>query len=337
MIKKGILLVNLGSPDSTEVPDVKKYLRQFLMDEKVLDAPFPIRWFVVNCMILPKRPAASAEAYKQIWTDEGSPLITISRTVQQSLQEVVGADCLVELAMRYQNPSIEHAVERLRDQGIEDLAVVPLFPHYAMSSFESAAERVKVVLKQIAPKIEYRIVPPFYDHPEYIDALAEVTTPYLKEDFDHLLFSFHGIPERHLKVSDTTGGHCLTCQDCCRTESKAHETCYRAQCLKTVDALVAKTGLSEEQYSVAYQSRLGREPWLQPYTDHVIAGLPEQGVKKLLVICPAFVSDCLETLEEIGMRGKEDFLAAGGERLTLIPCLNSHERWIKALEELTKG
>ena len=205
-----------------------------------------------------------------------------------------------------------------------------------MSSFESAAERVKVVLGKLAPEINYRVVSPFYDHPEYIEAMAEATAPFLEKDFDHLLFSFHGIPERHLKVSDTTGKHCLSCEDCCSIDSPAHGTCYRAQCFKTMDAFVAKTELPAEKYSVSFQSRLGREPWLQPYTDHVVQKLPEKGVKRLLVICPAFVSDCLETIEEIGMRAKEDFEAAGGEELTLIPCLNSHPRWIESLERIIR-
>ena len=334
MSKKGILLVNLGSPDSTSVGDVRKYLRQFLMDPKVLDAAFPIRFFVVNCMILPKRPVEAAHAYEKIWTENGSPLIAISRDLQAALRERINADCPIELAMRYQNPSIEHAIGELKKQGVDDLVVLPLFPHYAMSSYESAAERVKLVIAKQAPEMNCRMVPPFYDNPKYIEALAAEAAPFLEKEFDHFLFSFHGLPERHMRLADPTGEHCLSCEDCCSGDHPAHATCYRAQCFKTVAAFVEETGLSEGQYSVAFQSRLGRDPWLKPYTDKVIKSLPAKGVKKLIVISPAFVSDCLETLEELGIRAKEDFLAAGGEDFALIPCLNTHPKWVDAVETM---
>lgn len=332
MSHQGVLLVNLGSPDSTEVPDVRRYLREFLMDPRVLDAPWPIRFCVVHFAILPKRPHESAEAYRRIWWPEGSPLIVLSRRVQAALQPRVGVP--VELAMRYQNPSIEHALVNLDRQGVADLIVLPLFPHYAMSSYESAAERVKVVARRVAPAMRLRIVPPFYEAPDYIAALVASAEPYLKDGFSHLLFSFHGVPERHLHKSDPTGGHCLKARDCCATPSPAHPTCYRFQCLRTVRAFVQQAGLPEGAWSVAFQSRLGRDPWLKPYTDQEIERLARAGVKRLHVLCPAFVSDCLETLEEIGMRGREAFLAAGGADLTLIPCLNDHPLWIEALSKL---
>jgi len=335
MSKKGILLVNLGSPDSTSVGDVRKYLRQFLMDPKVLDAAFPIRFFVVNCLILPRRPAESARAYRKIWTDRGSPLIALSRDLQAALRERID-DCPIELAMRYQNPSIEDAVEKLHQQGVDDLVVLPLFPHYAMSSYESAAERVRAVAAKLAPEMRCRLIPPFFNDPGYIEALVEVAAPFMEREFDHLLFSFHGLPERHMRIADPTGTHCLSREDCCSGEHPAHETCYRAQCFKTVAAFAEATGLSEGQYSVSFQSRLGREPWLKPYSDHVIAGFPDQGVKNLLVMSPAFVSDCLETLEELGIRAKAGFIAAGGEKFTLIPCLNTHPKWVDAIEDLLK-
>ncbi len=325
--------MNLGSPDSTSVGDVRKYLRQFLMDPKVLDAAFPIRFFVVNCMILPKRPVDASHAYQKIWTDRGSPLIALSRDLQVALQERID-DCPIELAMRYQNPSIEHAVEKLQHQGVNDLVVLPLFPHYAMSSYESAAERVKFVIAKYAPQMQYRIVPPFFDDTGYIAALADLAAPYLEKEFDHFLFSFHGLPERHMRLADPTGEHCLSGDDCCSGDHPAHATCYRAQCFKTVAAFVEATGLDEGQYSVAFQSRLGRDPWLTPYSDKVIEEFPAKGIKKLLVISPAFVSDCLETLEELGIRAKEAFIAAGGEELTLIPCLNTHPKWVDAVEKL---
>ena len=334
MQKKGVLLVNLGSPDSTSVEDVRKYLRQFLMDGRVIDVSYPLRFFIVNCCILPFRPKESAEAYKSVWLPEGSPLVVTSRKQQELLQERL--DVPVELAMRYQNPSIEYAVERLAEKGVEELVVIPLFPHYAMSSYESAAERVKVVLEKNAPQIAATFVPAFYDDPDYVDALVAKSAEYLEKDHDYLLFSYHGLPEKHLRKSDPTGEHCLAAPDCCLGNHPAHEFCYRAQAFKTVRAFVEKAEIPEEKYSVAFQSRLGKEPWLQPYTDVVIRELAEKGVKNLLVICPAFVSDCLETIEEIGMRAKEDFEEAGGEELTLIPCLNEHPKWIDTLEKMVR-
>jgi ferrochelatase len=335
MSQKGVLLVNLGSPDSTEVSAVRRYLREFLMDPRVLDAPWPIRFCVVHFAILPKRPHESAEAYKRIWTPEGSPLIVTSRRVQAGLQKRVSVP--VELAMRYQNPSIASALARLQRQGIDDLLVLPLFPHYAMSSYESAAERVKEVARSTAPRMRLTIVPPFYEEPGYIAALVASAEPYLRNGFDHLLFSFHGIPERHLHTSDPTGSHCLKAKDCCSTPSQAHATCYRFQCFRTVAAFAQGAELPENSFSVAFQSRLGRDPWLKPYTDHEIDRLARAGVKKLLVLCPAFVSDCLETLEEIGLRGREAFKAAGGVDLTLIPCLNEHPLWLDALAKWVEG
>lgn len=328
--KEGVLLVNLGSPDSHEVPDVRRYLREFLMDVRVMDAPWPIRFGVVNFGILPKRPHQSSEAYKSIWTAQGSPLIVSSLKIQNALQERV--DIPVELAMRYQNPSIENAIKNLIEIGVTRLIVIPLFPHYAMSSFETAAERAKEVARKLAPQMHVEVIPPYYDHPAYISSLVASASRFLQQNHDHLLFSFHGLPERHLRKADPTGRHCLQVKNCCEVESPAHATCYRAQCLKTVRAFVKATELPENSYSVAFQSRLGREPWMQPYTDVEIARLAKAGVKRLAVICPAFISDCLETLEEIGMRGRETFKEAGGEELTLVPCLNDHPDWIDALE-----
>jgi protoporphyrin/coproporphyrin ferrochelatase len=332
MSRKAVLLVNLGSPDSPSVPDVRRYLREFLMDGRVLDAPWPIRFGVVHFAILPRRPHASAHAYRSIWTAEGSPLVVTSRRVQAALQRRLNIP--VELAMRYQNPSIDAAVEKLALQDIDELLLIPLFPHYAMSSYETAVERVTAAVMKFAPTIRVFVQPPYYDLPDYIDALVASATPHLHEGFDHLLFSFHGLPERHLRKSDLTGCHCLKVPNCCEVPSPAHATCYRAQCFKTMKAFVAKAGVPPRKSSIAFQSRLGRDPWLQPYADKEIARLARAGVKRLLVICPAFVSDCLETLEEIGMRGREAFLEAGGDELALIPCLNEHPAWLHALEQM---
>ena len=334
MNTKAVLLVNLGSPDSTSVEDVRAYLREFLMDGRVLDAPYPARWCIVHLTILPTRPVLSAEAYEKIWTPEGSPLVVTSRKVRQALQDRSGVR--VELAMRYRNPSIAEAIGRLRGEGIRELLLIPLFPHYAMSSYETAVERVREVMAEQAPDMALTIVPPYYDHPGYIRALTATAAGYLSRGYDHLLFSFHGIPERHLRKADPTGRHCLSSRDCCEGGSLALKTCYRAQCFKTVDAFARMAAIPESKYSVAFQSRLGREPWLKPYTDQVLEGLARSGVRKLLVVCPSFVSDCLETLEEIGMRGRKVFLDAGGAEFDLAPCLNEHPLWLDFLEKLVR-
>ena len=334
-MSKGILLVNLGSPDSTAVGDVRKYLREFLMDGRVLDAPWPIRFCIVHFTILPSRPKESAHAYEKIWTPEGSPLVVTSRKVQKRLQ--TRFDIPVELAMRYQNPSIESAIGKLRGAGVDDLLLIPLFPHYAMSSYESAVVRVQEVTAKNAPQMKITVQPPYFDATDYIEALVASAQDTLQTGYDHLLFSFHGIPERHLRKSDTTGCHCLVNSNCCEVSSPAHATCYRAQCFKTVAAFVAKANVPKGKYSVSFQSRLGRDPWLKPYTDFELAEFPKRGVKRLLVICPAFVSDCLETIEEIGMRGRETFLEAGGKEFAQIPCMNEHPLWIHALEKMGRA
>jgi protoporphyrin/coproporphyrin ferrochelatase len=331
-MSKGVLLVNLGSPDSPSVADVRKYLREFLMDGRVLDTPWPVRFCVVNFAILPSRPKESAHAYQKIWTPEGSPLVVTSRRVQKKLQQRVTVP--VELAMRYQNPSIKSALKNLANRSVTDLLVIPLFPHYAMSSYESAVERVKEIAVVLTPAMNLKFQPPSFDAPDYITALVASAKNHLDASYDHLLFSFHGIPERHLRKSDPTGCHCLKTENCCEVPNPAHATCYRAQCFKTVAAFVAKAGVPGEKYSVSFQSRLGKDPWLKPYTDLELEKFPARGIKKLLVICPAFVSDCLETIEEIGIRGREAFLAAGGGELTLIPCMNEHPQWLDALEKM---
>jgi ferrochelatase len=330
--KSGVLLVNLGSPDSPSVPDVRRYLREFLMDGRVLDAPWPIRFCIVHLAILPTRPKRSAEAYQKVWTSEGSPLTVVSKRVCSLLAQRF--DFPIELAMRYQNPSIPVALSRLRDAGVQDLLVFPLFPHYAMSSYESAVERVKEIAANLAPQMRLSVQPPFYNDSDYLQALVANAQPYINSGFDHLLFSFHGIPERHLRKSDPTGHHCLQNANCCQTPSPAHERCYRAQCLQTARAFVERAAIPADKYSVAFQSRLGREPWLSPYTDHELIRLGREGVKKLLVICPSFVSDCLETIEEIGMRGRDSFLGEGGKELIRIPCLNDHPLWLDAMQTM---
>jgi len=335
MPDKAVLLVNLGSPDSTSVEDVRRYLKEFLSDDRVIDTPKLIQQFVLNCFILPKRPKQSAEAYASIWTDEGSPLIVTSKKLQNLLQERFD-DIHIELAMRYGKPSISDAISNLKQRGVKELFIVPLYPHYAMSSYETVVVRVQEELAQNAPEINATTLQPFYQDPEYIDALYDSVEKYLKEDYDLLLFSYHGIPVRHLTKADSSNAHCQIVSDCCNTCSPVHNTCYKAQVTATTQAFVKRAGIPEEKYSISFQSRLGREPWIQPYTDKVLEQLPSQGVKRLAIIMPAFVSDCLETLEEIAEEGRDQFLQAGGESFTAIPCLNENRQWISFLERKSR-
>jgi ferrochelatase len=332
-MSKAILLVNLGSPDSPSVPDVRRYLNEFLMDGRVIDTPWLLRRFIVG-MILINRPKESGHAYEKIWTKDGSPLVVTSKNVQKLLQSRLIMP--VELAMRYQNPSIESAVKNLAAKSITDILLIPMFPHYAMSSYETAVVRVREVARKLAPQMKVTVQPPYFEDANYIAALVASAKSFLEKDYDHLLFSYHGIPERHLHKSDPTGCHCLQKENCCEVASASRATCYRAQCFATTEAFVKFAGVPREKYSVSFQSRLGKDPWLKPYTDYELPRLANEGKKKMLVICPAFVSDCLETIEEIGMRGCEQFLAGSGREYTRIPCMNEHPRWIDALEKMAK-
>lgn len=330
MSKRAVLLVNLGSPRSTEIADVRAYLKEFLSDERVFDAPSPIREYVLYAKILPFRPRKTAEAYSRIWTADGSPLMTISRKLQALLQERV--EIPVELAMRYQEPSIRSILQRLIADGIEELFLIPLYPHYAMSSYETVVVKVREELSNLAPGLKVETLLPFYADPDYIEALYQSARDYLEKGYDRLQFSFHGVPRRHLCKGDPSKAHCMKVADCCGSPSPIHEVCYRAQCLRTVKEFVQRAGISEDKYGVSFQSRLGKEPWLEPYTDLELERLGREGkVKNILVICPAFVSDCLETLEEISMEGKKSFLEAGGNTFAQIPCLNTHPVWIDFL------
>jgi ferrochelatase len=329
MSRSAILLLNLGSPASTNVPDVRRYLREFLSDSRVLDIPAPLRWLVLNLFILPSRPHRSAEAYRRIWTPEGSPLLAISARQQALLQE--GLDVPVLLGMRYGSPGVKEVVDRLQQLEIQKLFIIPLYPHYAMSSYETGLVAVTDELHRRNLQIRYTIQQPFYNADGYIDALMKVARPYLEQPYDHLLFSFHGLPERHLRKTDPSHAHCLRCEDCCSIAHPAHATCYRSQAFATVRAFASAADLDPARYGVSFQSRLGSEPWLRPFTDEVLKQLANEGKKRLLVICPAFVTDCLETLEEIAITGREQFIKAGGAELTLIPCLNDSPAWIDLL------
>lgn len=332
-IRKGIVLMNLGSPVSTEVPDVKHYLDEFLMDKRVIDYPYLFRLLLVRGMITPKRAPFSAEAYKKIWWEEGSPLIVITERLRNALEEKINEP--IEIAMRYGNPHPAEAYKKLMERvpGLEEVILFPLYPHYAMSSYETAAEYGKKVYRKGKYPFKLTVVPPFYNEPRYIQALANNIKPYLQQDFDYLLFSYHGVPVRHIRKGDITHQYCLSSDDCCFSPSPAHQYCYRHQVLTTMELTAKALGLSKEQYGHSFQSRLGREEWIKPYTVDTLQALPKAGKKKLLVVCPAFVSDCLETLEEIAMQGKETFIAAGGESYEMIPCLNVDPAWVDFMSE----
>lgn len=330
MPKRAILLVNLGSPDSTSVPDVRRYLREFLGDERVIDKPvFPFRWLLVNGIIVPFRAPKSAHAYASVWTKEGSPLIVTSKNVQRKLKEAIGDKVPVALAMRYGNPSIASVVGELVASGVEEVFLFPQYPHYAMSSWETVEVEVRRQFALQGPKVRVDCIQPFYQDKDYIEALYTSAQAQLAKPFDHLLFSFHGIPVRHLRKADSSKAHCTCVANCCETASPAHATCYKAQCLATVRAFTKRAGLSPDKFSVSFQSRLVGEPWLTPYTDERLRSLPAQGVKKLLIMTPAFVADCLETLEEICVEGKETFLESGGESFEHIACLNDQDAYIR--------
>ena len=327
--------MNLGSPDSTSVKDVRKYLDEFLMDERVIDKPYLLRALLVKGIIVPFRAPKSAEAYETIWTEQGSPLVQHSRELRDRLQELFTEP--VEIAMRYGNPTPVEGLDNLEKKSgsLDEVIAVPLYPHYAMSSYETAVEHVKKTHKKKGYRFKLSFVDPYYNDPGYITALSERMRPYLADDFDHMLFSYHGVPERHIRKSDITGRHCLQSGNCCEKPSPAHAYCYRHQCITTTRLVTEKLAIPANKYSISFQSRLGKG-WLQPFTDVRLEELPREGIKKLLILCPAFVSDCLETLEEIEERGKESFLKAGGQSYTMIPCLNEEPLWLKALEELIR-
>ena len=323
--------MNLGSPDSTEVKDVRRYLKEFLMDERVIDYPYLFRLLLVKGIIVPFRAAKSAEAYSSIWTNQGSPLVVLTRQLQQSVQTRLAEP--VEIAMRYGHPTPTAAYQALvtKNPGMEEVILVPLYPHYAMSSYETAVEYMKEIHKKNNYSFRLVTIKPFYNNRAYIQALAESIKPYLQHDFDKLLFSYHGVPERHIIKGDVTGNHCLKQADCCEIASAAHQYCYRHQCIRTTTLVTDSLGLPKQKYQLSFQSRLGRDKWLTPYTAQRLGELPKEGVKKILVACPAFVSDCLETLEEIAQQGREIFLHAGGESFTMIPCLNTQTLWVKTI------
>lgn len=331
-MKKGVLLVNLGSPESPEPKDVKTYLGEFLMDERVIDVPLWARTLLVKGIILNTRPKASAAAYKKIWWEEGSPLIVISERLKDKVQKKVKIP--VALAMRYGSMTIKKGIQELVDKGVDEIFLIPLYPQFAMATTETILVLAEEVRKAHFPDLNIASLPAFYNKKGYIEVLSESISGHLKgKKCDHLLFSYHGVPERHIRKSDITKSHCKIDGSCCITPSKAHEFCYKHQCLEVTRQVAEKLNLKEGTYSTSFQSRLGFDPWLQPYTDRTIERLGKQGVKNMAIVTPAFVSDCLETLEEIAMEGEEIFHEVGGQNFTTVPCLNDDDNWVALLSK----
>ena len=336
MSTTAILLMNLGSPESPDTKALKPYLTEFLMDERVLDMPKWLRTIVVKGLIVPRRSSKSAEKYKSVWTAEGSPLVVHTRNQVSLVKQQVSYP--VYYCMRYGDPSASDTLHRIHaeNKDLKTLLLFPLYPHYAMSSYETAVEDVKAAHQKKGYASQIRIVPPFYRHPAYIQSLVSAIRPWLNRPYDHILFSYHGIPERHVKKTDPTHAHCLQSATCCSTPSLAHQFCYRHQVITTTNLVAAALAIPDTKFSFSFQSRLGTDAWLKPYTVKQLQEFPQQGIRKLLVVCPAFVSDCLETLEEIEMEGKEDFLKSGGEDLTMIPALNENPEWIACMAKLVE-
>jgi ferrochelatase len=335
--RTGVLLINLGTPDSPAVPDVRRYLREFLSDPRVLDMSSLGRWLLLNLVILPRRPAASAEAYRKIWTKAGSPLLVISRELAEKVGEALGPEFEVVLAMRYGNPSIAAGLAELRRRAVDRIVVFPLYPQYSSAATGSSLEAVYRIASREWNTPYLQVVPPFFDHPGFIRAFADIGQPVL-DDLrpDHVVFSFHGLPERHVRKSDPTGSHCLASEACCERLAGANRNCYRAQSFETARRIAETLGIAASRFSVTFQSRLGRDPWIRPYTDVVIPELARRGARRVAVFSPAFVADCLETLEEIGLRARESFLEAGGEDLRLVPSLNAHPLWVETVADLAR-
>ena len=332
--KTGVLLINLGSPKELTKKSVKEYLRVFLSDDYVLDIPKILQQLILRLFILPFRPKNTLEAYELIWTPEGSPLILSTKSIAKKLSKKTGWD--VQYAMRYEDPSIEKALVNFNSKGINKIIVISLYPHNAMATTITTEMETRIVANKISENFELIFTKPFFDNEIYINTLSNSIKPYIeKSSFDKIIFSYHGIPKRQAKKTDETGEHCFSTGNCCEIESEGSKDCYRSHTRIASDLTAKKLGLSEDQWEVAYQSRLG-PGWLTPFTDRRLAELPEEGKENIAILCPSFISDCLETLEEIDIRGRKTFFDAGGRNMTYIPCLNDSEETVTLLENLVK-
>ncbi len=332
--RTGVLLVNLGTPDSPSVPDVRKYLREFLMDGRVIDFPFLPRFLLVNGIIAPFRSPKSAKTYRELWTETGSPLKYYGEVVTEQVQQRLGDDYAVRLAMRYQSPSIDTGLAEFKLMGLTNLVVVPFFPQYASATTGSIYEKVMDILKtwQVMPSL--RFVNRFLEHPKFIEGVVERGRAKMQaHDYDHYIFSYHGLPERQIRKGDPTKQICKL-GDCCNSLHAMNQHCYRAQCFETTRRLVAALGIPEGQYTTCFQSRLGRDPWIKPYTEDLVREFPKRGLKRILAFSPAFVSDCLETTIEVGEEYKELFEENGGEHWELVDSLNDSPLWIDTVVDL---
>lgn len=335
-MKKGVLLVNLGTPDSTSVPDVRKYLREFLMDKRVIDIPAISRWLLVNFIIAPFRAPKSANEYKKLFTERGSPLKFYTEDLLDPLRKLLGDEYVVEYAMRYQNPSIASGLDKLRAANVSSIHVIPLFPQYASASTGSVIDKVMELTKtwQIIP--EMRFTSQFLEEEKFLQVIAQNGKRWMeKTDYDHFVFSYHGLPERQIRKG-SVGDQCQL-GGCCGKFHERNQYCYRAQCFHTTRLLAEKLGIPEEKYTVSFQSRLGKDPWIKPYTDFIIKDLATEGKKKVLAFSPAFVSDCLETTVEVGEEYLELFQEAGGEQWNLVESLNDDPLWVECLAGIVKG
>ena len=334
----GVLLIQLGTPDSTEVSDVRTYLREFLSDPRVIDIPAPARALLLNAVILPFRPRRSAEQYEKIWTDEGSPLTIHTEALVSDLQTVLGDGYRVAYGMRYRNPPIETAVTQLAAANCDRIVVLPLFPQYASASTGSALEKALDVIGDRWNVPDVVTIGDFYDDPGFIESVVEIARPQLEAfEPDHVILSYHGLPEKQVKKSDPTGEWCLARADCCDQMVEANRFCYRAQSFATSRALVSGLGLEDGTYSTTFQSRLAGQKWIEPYTDVEVEKLYKSGVRRLAVLTPSFTADCLETLEEIGIRLREQWEGLGGEELLLVPCVNASPAWVSAVADLVRA
>lgn len=332
----GVLLINLGTPSSSSPKDVERYLTEFLTDKRVIDLPFIQRQILVRGLIVPRRYKTSAASYAAIWQEQGSPLLVHTLCLKEKLQEALGKDFLVEIAMRYQKPSIESSLEYLRQQGVEEILILPLFPQYASATVGSIYQKVFAIMQNWPTLPHLRFINSFFDHPLMIEAFCDLANKHHYKSYDHILISFHGLPVNQLKKS-SFNHPCQTCSSCCHQLTQNNKNCYGAQCYHTAKLLAEKLELTTSDFSVCFQSRLGKTPWIQPYTSDLLQQLAKSGKEKVLVISPSFVCDCLETIFEIGVEYAHEFSLLGGKCLELLPGLNDHPLWIKALEDLVKN
>lgn len=330
-MKRGLMINNIGTPASAAVHDVKTYLDEFLMDPDVIPLPYPLRFILVRGLITPRRSHSSAEKYAKVWTDRGSPLMFYTQDFTQSLQNMLGDQWVVRVGMRYGRPSITETLEEFRAAGVEEVILAPMFPQFAVATSGSAANYTKSLMQKMNWQVPFKALKAFHQDSRYLQAKSELIRPHL-QGADHILFSFHGLPESQVRK----GEGCLKSENCCARPQACAMGCYRAQSLKTAEDLAKQLGLEKHQWTACFQSRLGPAKWIGPSTDETLMKLAAQGVKKIAVACPAFVTDCLETLEEIGLGAKEDFLKAGGTSFQLAPCLNAHPTWVSTFAELVQ-